>query len=54
VKDVLDMAETSGDFETAAKRLRELMAEAPQTDTVRAVNRATMFSRLLGMFRAQR
>lgn len=54
VQQLLDYAEASDDYETFRARLVEMMAEAPPDDMVRPVQRATVFSRLLGALRAQR
>lgn len=54
VQELLDLAETTGDYETFSKRLREMMAEAPKPDSTRAMLGANFFARLLGRFRQQR
>lgn len=54
VKQILDYAEEAGDFDTMEKRLREIMAEVPSAQTVQKVERATLWSRLLGALRMQR
>jgi hypothetical protein len=54
VQELLDLAETTGDYETFGKRIREMMAEAPRPDTSRAVLSGNFFARVLGRFRQQR
>lgn len=54
VQELLDLAETTGDYETFAKRLREMMAEGPKPDSARSVLSGNFFARVLGRFRQQR
>lgn len=54
VKQIVDFADTSGDYETMRNRLLALMREAAPEEMIRPVTNAGMLSRLLGMFRAQR
>ncbi len=51
---LVEAAEFSEDFETFKRRLDELLAEAPPTETTEAITRAGFFARMLGAFRAQR
>ena len=54
VRDLLDYAEASGDYETFNKRLREMLAEPAKPETASAVMRGNMFARLMGALRQQR
>lgn len=54
VKQVIDMAEATGDYETARRKLVEMMAEGPPAQTVEPLERAGLLSRMLGYFRGQR
>jgi phage gp29-like protein len=54
VQELLDLAETTGDYETFGKRLREMMAEPPKGDSTRSVLSGNFFARVLGRFRQQR
>ena len=54
VQQLINFAEESGDFETFRKRLVEMMAEAPGSEMVQPIERAGVFSRLMGAFRALR
>lgn len=54
VQELLDLAEATNDYETFAKRLREMMAEPARPDTTRAVLSGNFFARMLGRFRQQR
>jgi hypothetical protein len=54
VQELLDLAETTGDFETFGKRLREMMAEAPKPDTTQSLLRGNFFARLMARMRQQR
>lgn len=54
VRQVIDMAEASGDYETARRHLLEMMAEAAPAETVEPLERAGLLSRMLGLFRGQR
>lgn len=54
VQELLDLAETTGDYETFAKRIREMMAEPPKADSAKAMLSGNFFARALGRFRQQR
>lgn len=54
VQQLLDHAESSGDYATFRKHLLEMMGEAPTDETTSAVIRSGIMARLLGRFRAQR
>lgn len=54
VQQLLDFAETTGDYGEFQRGLLGMMAEAPKTGTASAVKSAGFFSRMLGMFRQQR
>jgi len=54
VQELLDFAEETGDYETMAKRLLEMMAEPPPAAAQQAVMRGGVFARLMGRLRAQR
>lgn len=51
---LLNAAEDAGDYDTFQRQLNEIMAEVPDTDTTNKLARASVFSRLMGAFRAQR
>lgn len=54
VQELLDLAETTGDYETFGRRIREMMAEGPKPDTAKSVLSGNFFARVLGRFRQQR
>lgn len=54
VQSLLDMAEETKDYETFARRLREMMAEGAPEQARQAVERGNVFARLMGAFRQQR
>lgn len=54
VAEILAYAEQAGDYETARRHILEMMGETPPAETVDAVQKAGVLSRLLGIFRAQR
>lgn len=54
VQQLLDYAEETQDYATMAKRLREMMAEAPPQEPQQALLNGGVFARLLARFRAQR
>jgi hypothetical protein len=54
VQSLLDMAEETKDYETFSKRLREMMAEGAPAQSQQAIERASIFARLMGAFRQQR
>ncbi len=51
---LLNAAEDADDFETFRNKLDELLAEVPDPATTEKLTRASVFSRLMGAFRAQR
>ena len=51
---LLQAAEDSGDYETFRERLNEIVADGPSPEALSKISRASIFSRLLGAFRAQR
>jgi phage gp29-like protein len=54
VQELLDLAETTGDYGTFQERIKAMMAEPAKADTTNALRNAGVFSRLLGLFRQQR
>jgi phage gp29-like protein len=54
VQELLDLAETTGDYATFQERIKAMMAEPAKADTTNALRNAGVFSRLLGLFRQQR
>lgn len=54
VRQLVEFADTSSDYETFRKRLLEMQAEAAPTDLALPLTRSSLLSRLLGAFRAQR
>lgn len=54
VEQLVNLAETSGDFETFKKHLAELMGTLPPEGAQQAVERASFGARLLGAIRGQR
>jgi len=54
VQSLLDMAEETKDYETFSKRLREMMAEGAPAQAQQAIERGSIFARLMGAFRQQR
>lgn len=54
VQELLDYAETSGDFETFRARLHEMMAEPAPKPLADDLVRGGVVARLMGLFRAQR
>ena len=54
VREILDYADTTEDFDTMRARLRELMAEAAPTDLADDLVRGGIMGRLMGLFRGQR
>jgi len=54
VQAVIDMAESTQDYETMARHLATMMGEAPPAQMTAAAERAGILSRLAGLFRAQR
>jgi phage gp29-like protein len=54
VEQLVEYAEASGDYETFRAHLIEMLAEAPGREMVQPVERGSVFSRLMGAFRAQR
>lgn len=54
VEQLVNLAETSGDFDTFRKHLGELMGTLPPEGMQQAVERANFVSRLLGALRGQR
>jgi len=51
---LLNAAEDAQDYETFRERLNEIVADGPSPEAMTKITRATVFSRLLGAFRAQR
>lgn len=54
VQELLDYAETAGDFETFRERLQEMMAEAAPLPLADDLTRGGFLARLMGLFRGQR
>lgn len=54
VEGLVSLAEETGDYETMRTHLLNLAAELPPQRSVDTVRNATVFSRLLGMFKGQR
>lgn len=54
VQQVVDLAETSGDYETMRRHLLAMMSEAAPKEMADPVERSGIIARLLGRFRAQR
>lgn len=54
VQQLIDYAETSGDYATFRQHLLELFADQPTAQTINKVERGNFFARLLGSWRAQR
>ena len=54
VEQLLNFAEETQDYETFRRHLRDLLADVPPQQTVEAVQKASVASRLLGAFRGQR
>lgn len=54
VEQLLNYAEETEDYETFRRHLRDLLADVPAQQTVEAVQKASLVSRLLGAFRGQR
>lgn len=54
VRQLIEFAESSGDFDTFKKRLTEMFAEQPNPDTTEKLSRANLIARLMGALRAQR
>lgn len=54
VQQLLDMAEETGDYETMQRHLVALLEEPPPRAAQRAIQRAGVFAKLMGRFRAQR
>lgn len=54
VQQLLEYAETSGDFETFRARLEEMMSEAAPIALADDLTRGGVMARLMGMFRGQR
>jgi phage gp29-like protein len=54
VNQLLNYAEASGDYDTFQKRLAEMLGEKPGTEMTTPIERANVFSRLMGALRAQR
>jgi phage gp29-like protein len=53
VKRILDFAESSGDYPQMQRHLTELFSRIPDEDSIRQVEQANIFSRLLGSLRGQ-
>lgn len=54
VKQIVDFAETSSDYETMRRQLLAMMGEAAPADIAGSITRSGIIARLLGRFRAQR
>lgn len=54
VQEIIDFAETSGDYETMKAKLIELMAEPAPTEFAESLSRGGVVARLMGLFRGQR
>ena len=54
IEQLLTYMEETGDIETFRKKLTELMQEVPPEETVETIQKATLFGRLMGLFRGQR
>lgn len=54
VDELLSYAEESGDFETFGKHLLRLVESAPPAKAVERIRNANVFSRLMGLLKAQR
>jgi phage gp29-like protein len=54
VQQLVDFAETSGDYETFRRNLLAMMAEAPPSEMADPAARSGIVARILGRFRAQR
>ena len=54
VEQLLSYLEESDDIDTFKRQLTGMLEDTPPEETVEAFQRATLFSRLMGMFRSQR
>ncbi|MEC7119196.1 MAG: DUF935 family protein, partial [Pseudomonadota bacterium] len=54
VQQLLDYAESSKDFDTFERHLRDMAREMPSAQAVEKIERATFWARLAGMLRGQR
>ena len=54
VEQLLSYMEETDDLETFREKLTEMMEDIPAEESVETIQRATLFGRLMGLFRAQR
>ena len=54
IQQLIDYAETTDDYQTFTKRLRELLAEGAPEEVAEQIARGGIFARLMGRMRAQR